>query len=92
MAGGKKRYIYDFHLGLNFEITDDDNNVVASFSLRLPDINSTTTAEEELEVETCAWTLGPGDVETDASECRKALVMDVRKSVVKFVELFNAEF
>ena len=92
LAGGKKRYIYDFHLGLDFEITDDDDNVVASSSLKLPDINSTTTAEEELEVDICAWTSGPGDVETDASECRKALVMDVRKSVVKFVELFNAEF
>lgn len=92
LAGGKKRYIYDFHLGLDFEITDDDNNVVASSSLKLPDINSTTTAEEELEVDICAWTSSPGDVETDASECRKALVMDVRKSVVKFVELFNAEF
>merc|ERR1711862_68395 len=99
LAGGKKRYIYDFHLSADYEILNDANDVVASGSLILPDINSATTAEEELEVDICAWNQAPqnsdneGDsVVTDAVECRKVLVSDVRKSVLKFVEQFNSQF
>lgn len=98
LAGGKKRYIYDFHLSADFEILNDANDVVASGSLILPDINSATTAEEELEVDIGAWNQAPnsdnegGRVVSDAVECRKLLVSDVRKSVLKFVEQFNSQF
>lgn len=98
LAGGKKRYIYDFHLSADYEIFNDANDVVASGSLKLPDINSATTAEEELEVDVGAWKQAPhsdndgGSVMIDAVECRKVLVSDVRKSVLKFVEQFNSQF
>merc|ERR1712087_71361 len=98
LAGGKKRYIYDFHLSADYEILNDANDVVALGSFILPDINSATTAEEELKVDIGAWNQAPnsnneGDsVVTDAVECRKLLVSDVRKSVLKFVEQFNSQF
>ena len=90
--------IYDFHLSADYEILNDANDVVALGSFILPDINSATIAEEELKVDIGAWIQAPnsnneGDsVVTDAVECRKLLVSDVRKSVLKFVEQFNSQF
>ena len=90
--------IYDFHLSADYEILNDANDVVALGSFILPDINSATTAEEELKVDIGAWNQAPnsdneGDsVVSDAVECRKLLVSDVRKSVLKFVEQFNSQF
>ncbi|KAL7527689.1 hypothetical protein ACHAXR_003458 [Thalassiosira sp. AJA248-18] len=104
IAGGKKRYIYDFHSSLEYEIVDDNQVTVASGKLRLPDVNSATTEDEdELEVDVYAWTKAPSaaneddaDASThvvqDAIECRKMLVQDVRKSVLRFVEKFNTTF
>ena len=89
LAGGKKRYIYDFHATISYKI-NKDTEVVASGSLKLPDINSAHTAEEELEVEIGKWKVEDGNevVET----CRDLLMGEVRKSVLKFVERFNANF
>ena len=96
LAGGKKRYIYDFHAALSYEI-NKDTKVVASGSLKLPDINSAHTAEEELEVEIGKWKMrSEGEGEDDRNgvvdACRDLLVGEVRKSVLKFVERFNANF
>ncbi|KAL3801422.1 hypothetical protein HJC23_007032 [Cyclotella cryptica] len=95
IAGGKKRYIYDFHTDVKYEIyNESDTKCIASGSLKLPDINSAHTAEEELEVDVLKWKKapkgesGPADVEV----CRSLLVGDVRKSVLRFVERFNANF
>ena len=104
IAGGKKRYIYDYHVdGIEYEISDADGgaNVVASGSIRLPEVHSANTSssnEEELEVEVLAWKIAPEDEDTEASlvqdcvECRKVMVADVRKSVLAFVEKFNVNF
>ncbi len=102
LASGKKRYIYDFHASVEYEVLNDEQECVASGTLRLPDVNSATTADEdELEVDVMAWTKAPvaggeGDqrrhVVQDTVECRKLLVQDVRKSVLQFVEKFNAKF
>mmetsp|Transcript_34840 Transcript_34840/g.73500 ORF Transcript_34840/g.73500 Transcript_34840/m.73500 type:complete len:583 (+) Transcript_34840:1271-3019(+) len=109
IAGGKKRYIYDFHASLDYEIHDDAQETVASGTLKLPDVNSATTVDEdELEVEIFGWKKAPASaaaaaaeeegehrramVVQDVTECRKMLVQDVRKSVLKFVETFNANF
>jgi len=112
LAGGKKRYIYDFHVGkLRYDIraeeitkekeTNDGDTeidatvakVVASGILKLPDINSAATSEEELEVDIMAWKKSPtSDVAEDVGECQKLFVQDVRKSVLNFVEKFNANF
>ncbi|KAL7469191.1 hypothetical protein ACHAXS_009445 [Conticribra weissflogii] len=112
LAGGKKRYIYDFHVekiryeirkdqaGMEGDATDGDiemdttvAKVVASGTLKLPDINSAATSEEELEVDVFAWKKSPtSDIAEDVRECRRLFVQDVRKSVLKFVEKFNASF
>jgi activator of HSP90 ATPase len=93
LAGGKKRYIYDFHTDIKYEISNE-NGCIASGSLKLPDINSAHTAEEELEVEILKWKKSPNeDCEINGAEtCRTLLVMEIRKSVLKFVEKFNHSF
>ena len=106
MSGGRKRYIYDYHATVEYEISVEGGGgvVVASGSLRLPEVHSANTSsagnvEEELEVEVLAWKIAPsqddddvGRVVGDCVECRKVLVTDVRKSVLGFVEKFNANF
>jgi len=95
LAGGKKRYIYDFHTSVNYDILDDGDDRIASGKLSLPDINSGSTAEEELEVDISGWKKAPSgeNVNTeDAVACRNLLVQDVRRSVLRFVEKFNANF
>lgn len=93
LAGGKKRYIYDFHTDIKYEISNE-NGCIASGSLKLPDINSAHTAEEELEVEILKWKKSPNeDCEINGAEaCRTLLVIEIRKSVLKFVEKFNHSF
>jgi len=105
IAGGKKRYIYDFHASIEYDVLDDEQKCIASGVLKLPDVNSATTADEdELEVDIMGWKKAPAAVDggegdrpqrhlaQDAIECRKLLVQDVRKSVLQFVEKFNANF
>jgi activator of HSP90 ATPase len=94
LAGGKKRYIYDFHTELKYEVLNDEKECIGSGSLKLPDINSAHTAEEELEVEILRWKKSPDeDCDVNGVEtCRELLVGEVRKSVLKFVERFNANF
>ena len=94
LAGGKKRYIYDFHTAIKYDILDDGDDQIASGTMNLPDINSATTAEEELEVNISGWKApsGEGVNLEDAIACQNLLVQDVRKSVLKFIEKFNANF
>ncbi|KAL3772210.1 hypothetical protein ACHAW5_009357 [Stephanodiscus triporus] len=107
IAGGKKRYIYDYHATVDYEISDGGGEVVASGSLRLPEVHSANTSsgnvEEELEVEVLAWKRAPSSpsrnddigasiTAQDCVECRRVLITDVRKSVLGFVEKFNANF
>jgi tetratricopeptide (TPR) repeat protein len=92
VAGGRKQYIFDYHCNLDFEIKDEDvDEVVASGTLCLPDINSTN--HDDFEVELPAWTKSPSDEFAEkAKECRKALVKAVRVSVIDFVEDFNGHY
>lgn len=94
LAGGKTRYIYDFRVGVEYEVRDDGGALAAAGALRLPDVNSATTADAAaLEVEVPAWTQVPGEgAAQDASECRRLLIQDVRQSVLGFVEKFNTNF
>ena len=90
IAGGKKRYIFDYHAEVCFEIRDDDD-IVASGSLKLPDINS--ASHDELEVEIPAWKTNPSEEYANAANCcRTGLVGSVRASVQRFVEAFNHHY
>lgn len=54
---------------------NEEKDCVASGSLRLPDINSAHTAEEELEVDVLKWKKRPeGELVGDAEVCRDVLV------------------
>jgi tetratricopeptide (TPR) repeat protein len=89
---GKKRYIFDLHTTVEYEIREsEDDEVMATGSLRLPDICS--TSHDELEVEVRKWTKAPSnDVKDIASKCQESLVSAIRESVKAWVTDFNEEF
>jgi tetratricopeptide (TPR) repeat protein len=92
IVGGKKRYIFDFHCNLVFDIRDPGTDeVLASGTLRLPDICS--THHEELEVIIDGWKTSPsGEHEQSAIDCRLALCSEVRESVNLWVKDFNEAY
>jgi len=96
-AGGKKRYIFDFHCKVNFEIllrqNDDsnDNAILAKGSFQLPDINS--GSHEEPEIQTYPWTTAPPPEHAEGvTRCRLALMASIRQQVKQFVQDFNSNF
>jgi tetratricopeptide (TPR) repeat protein len=91
IVGGKKRYIFDFHCELNFEVRDPDtDDITAKGSLQLPDICS--THHEELDVNFGGWNESPSSKnEQVAMNCRLGLASEVRESVKLWVTDFNAK-
>jgi len=94
IASGKKRYIFDFHCSVKFEIQESDTDeIVASGTLKLPDICS--THHEELEVEISGgWKKKPSSSDNlvKAENCRTSLITSIRESVTGFVTDFNNEY
>ena len=92
IAGGKKRYIFDFHCKIVFDVRDaDGDEVLATGTLKLPDICS--THHEELELVYTGWKKSPNrDREQHVLECRLALCTEVRESVKLWVADFNAKY
>lgn len=89
VVSGKKRYIFDFHVKLKYEIKQAEE-VVASGVVRLPDICS--THHDELEVDfDGGWTKRPkSDILENATAARSALADHLRTTVVQsFVQDFN---
>jgi hypothetical protein len=69
IVSGKKRYIFDFHSTVVYDIRDrDTEEVIASGSFKLPDICSTHHVELEVLVE--GWKKSPSENATVAKECR----------------------
>jgi tetratricopeptide (TPR) repeat protein len=90
LAGGRKRYIFDFHIELDFEIKDDEK-VVAAGTILIPDVNSGNC--NDFETENCAWKTSPStDKYEMAIEMRNQLVKAVRVSVLDFVNDFNGHY
>ena len=89
MVSGKKRYIFDFHCKVQFEVKDPDtDDVFAKGSLKLPDICS--THHEELEVNFTGWKKSPSEEHRQAAtDCVPALTSEVRESVKLWVTDFN---
>ena len=92
VVGGKKRYIFDYHASLQYEIRDESvDEVIASGSFNLPDINS--ASHDELEVDVPSWSKSPASaVEMNATQCRTLLIDSVRNAVQDFVNDFNAHY
>lgn len=91
LVSGKKRYIFDFHCNVNYEIRNrGSEEVIASGSMKLPDICS--THHEELEVMIDGWKKGPTTDADVAVECRDSLVSEIRESVKLWVKDFNEAY
>jgi Activator of Hsp90 ATPase, N-terminal/Tetratricopeptide repeat len=93
MAGGKKRYIFDFHVVMKFEIKDSKDNklVVGSGIVRIPDISS--VSHDELEVTFDGWKECPStDCIDKAMKLRSLFVTELRKSVQDWVQDFNNQY
>jgi len=92
ITNGKKRYIFDYHAKLKFEIRDADvDEVLAKGTLALPDICS--THHDELEVNFEGWKKSPASSHNDnAKECLQSLTAEVRTSVAQWVEEFNTNY
>jgi activator of HSP90 ATPase len=92
IVSGKKRYIFDFHCKVKFEIKDIDNDkVIAKGKLKLPDICS--THHDELEVDFDGWKKSPSsEYEQASNDCKMGLVSEIRESVKLWVEDFNNHY
>lgn len=91
-TGGKKRYIFDYHVKLKFEIRDADvDEVLGDGAIHVPDICS--TSHDELEVNFNGWKKRPASAhQTSATECQEALLSEIRASVKRWVEDFNHHY
>lgn len=92
IVSGKKRYIFDFHCKIKFEIRQTDSDeAIAKGSLNLPDICS--THHEELEIEFGGWKKAPSVEDSQmANDCRQRLETEVRESVKLWVIDFNNHY
>lgn len=92
IVGGKKRYIFDFHCKLKFEIKESESDkIIATGKLRLPDICS--THHEELEVDFDGWKKSPSSENQQvADDCKMAVVSEIRESVKLWVDDFNNHY
>jgi tetratricopeptide (TPR) repeat protein len=99
----KKRYIFDFHVKLKYEVynnvqsenqtdmNDDATKVIASGTMRLPDICS--THHEEVEVICENYKKKPAAHLLDhVTTIRKGLVDNVRIQITFFVQDFNSTY
>jgi hypothetical protein len=89
LAGGKKRYIFDFHVKLAYTVLHSDGGKeIASGTVRLPDICS--TSHEELEVVFESWKKKPNpEFESGALEAQQSLLRSIRETVQQWVQDFN---
>jgi activator of HSP90 ATPase len=92
IVSAKKRYIFDFHCKVKFEIKESDtDDILASGHFKLPDICS--THHEELEVEFNGWKKKPSsDNQQLANDCQLRIMSEIRESVKLWVTDFNNEF
>ncbi|GKZ01436.1 hypothetical protein MPSEU_001094400 [Mayamaea pseudoterrestris] len=91
-TAGKKRYIFEYEAELKYEVKLPDNNqIVASGTVCLPDIES--TSHDELEVAFGAWTKKPSsEVKGTALNARLRLAEEIRLQVQGWVDDFNAAY
>ena len=89
---GKKRYIFDLQCKVIFKIKDSTTDkVIASGSLKLPDLCS--THHDELEVDIEGWKKKPSDDNQQlANDCRLRIVSEVRESIKLWVQDFNNQY
>lgn len=92
VVSSKKRYIFDFSTKIDFEVTDEADEKVASGELKLIDINSASSDDDSYDIE-FKWTKIPSPANADqVEECRKLFTKSVCESVKKFIQDFNNEY
>uniref|UniRef100_A0A7S2VGP0 peptidylprolyl isomerase n=1 Tax=Entomoneis paludosa TaxID=265537 RepID=A0A7S2VGP0_9STRA len=96
IAGGKRRYIFDFHAKLKYEIasSSDPEAKTATGMVRLPDICSTHIDDDELEVVfDGSWKKAPSSQHAAAfTAARTDLGNALRSAVKEWVQDFNQQF
>ena len=94
MVSGKKRYIFDFHVKIKYEIkkADESGVVVGSGIVRLPDICSTHHDEIAVDFDG-GWKKRPAaDQVEGAVAVRASLAEQLRSNVQLFVQDFNSTY
>lgn len=92
IAGGKKRYIFEYEASLEYEIKSESDRVVASGVAQLPDISS-THLDDDLEILFDSWKKRPGpEAESKALKARSNFVDQVRLQVKNWVQDFNEQY
>ncbi|GAX29214.1 hypothetical protein FisN_28Lh042 [Fistulifera solaris] len=92
ITGGKKRYIFDFHVKLKYEMKETGtDDVIAKGSVALPDICS--GHHEEIEINFSAWSRKPPSaLATSAQDMQQRLAKQLRANIQAWVEDFNAQY
>eukprot|EP00816_Leptocylindrus_hargravesii_P001839 CAMPEP_0196809880 /NCGR_PEP_ID=MMETSP1362-20130617/9751_1 /TAXON_ID=163516 /ORGANISM="Leptocylindrus danicus, Strain CCMP1856" /LENGTH=542 /DNA_ID=CAMNT_0042184699 /DNA_START=11 /DNA_END=1636 /DNA_ORIENTATION=+ len=86
VVSSKKRYIFDFSTKIEFDVTDDTDEKVASGELKLIDIHSASTDDDSYDIE-FKWTKTPNVANIDQVDaCRKLFTESVCESVKKFIQ------
>ena len=95
MTGGKKRYIFDFHAKMTYEMNagGESGKGIAKGVVRLPDICSTHYEDEELEVTFESWKKAPPAQSSELCiAARTQLAAALRNTVQTWVTEFNSQF
>lgn len=85
MAGGRKRYIFDFHVQMTYEIKDMGSKTVVSGKVRIPDISS--AMHEELDVMFVDW-----NIQAHPMGTRTSVASEIRNKVQLWVSDFNQQY
>lgn len=92
ITGGKKRYIFDFHVKLKYEIKEaGTDDIVAKGTVSLPDICS--GHHEEIEINFSSWSKKPSSsFQTAAQNMQQRLAQELRTNIQAWVQEFNAQY
>ena len=85
---GKKRYLFDFSFEGEFEMVVDDDDAVATGTIKIPDVSS-TVEKGEWEIEMSFKTGRNRENVTEASGIFKTAI---KSSLDAFVDDFNASY
>jgi Activator of Hsp90 ATPase, N-terminal len=85
LAGGKKCYIFDFHVKMTYEMKDAVSNAAETGKVRIPDISS--ALHDELDV-----VFEDSGNPAHANCTRTCLASEIRKQVQLWVNDFNKKY
>ena len=97
-ANGKQRHVFDFHVTLHYYWTPaasvgEDSKKKAKGIVKLPDISSTSTHEDSVEVVFDGWKRAPASCDmSHAMADRPALEKTLHEAVQTWLKEFHEEY